>query len=134
MSGTTSDPPASEAIELGAVISSEREEDPEVTQTGRDSDQASDKYQDDNSKKDVKPKSNKYFSNCRSIYLHIHQTCTLDPVIYLSKQLDEKSFSDGASFIWRQWTSRPHIQVSGFGWIFKLFLWCLRYGKVTIIK
>ena len=57
MSGTSSDPPASEAIELEAVISLEREEDPEVTDTGRDSDQASEKSQDDNAK-DVKPKSN----------------------------------------------------------------------------
>ena len=52
MSGTISSaPPASEAIELEAVISSEREEDPEFPQTGRDS------GRDDNSK-DVKPKSN----------------------------------------------------------------------------
>ena len=55
MSGIrSSDPLASEAIELEAVISSEREEDPEVTQTES---QASDISQDDNSKKDVKPKS-----------------------------------------------------------------------------
>ena len=55
MSGTSSDPPASEAIELEAVISSVREEDPEVTETES---QANDISQDDNSKKDVKPKSN----------------------------------------------------------------------------
>ena len=60
---SSSDSPASEAKELEAVISLEREEDVEVTQTGRDSDQSSDKSQDDNSKKpkDVKPKSNIFF-------------------------------------------------------------------------
>ena len=58
MSGTTSsDPSASEAIELEAVISSQREEFPEVTETES---QANDESQDDNSKKDVKPKSNTF--------------------------------------------------------------------------
>ena len=58
MSGTrSSDPSASEAIELEAVISSVREEDPEVTKTES---QANDISQDDNSKKDVKPKSNTF--------------------------------------------------------------------------
>ena len=56
MSGNrSSDPSASEAIELEAVISSVREEDPEVTKSES---QANDISQDDNSKKDVKPKSN----------------------------------------------------------------------------
>ena len=55
MSGTrSSDPPASETIELEAVISSVREEVPEVKETES---QANDESQDDNSKKDVKPKS-----------------------------------------------------------------------------
>ena len=54
---SSSDPSASEAIELEAVISSVREEVPEVTETES---QANDESQDDNSKKDVKPKSNKY--------------------------------------------------------------------------
>ena len=58
MSGTqSSDPSASEAIELEAVISSVREEEPEVTETES---QANDESQDDNSKKDVKPKSNTF--------------------------------------------------------------------------
>ena len=58
MSGTqSSDPSASEAIELEAVISSVREEDPGVTKTES---QANDKSQDDNSRKDVKPKSNTF--------------------------------------------------------------------------
>ena len=69
MSGNTSsesDSPASEALELGAMTR-EREEDPEDTQTGRDSVQASNKSQADNSKKDVKPKSNIFFK--LSIYI-----------------------------------------------------------------
>ena len=41
MSGTTASYPS--VIELEAAIASEREEDPEVTQTGRDCDKASDK-------------------------------------------------------------------------------------------
>ena len=56
MSGTfSSDPPTSEAIELEAVISSVREEVPEVTETES---QANDESQDDHSEKDVKPGSN----------------------------------------------------------------------------
>ena len=46
--------------------------------------------------------------------------------LFLSRQLDSKEFVEAFSYIWGQWTSRPHIGVTGFGWIFKLVLWCLR--------
>ena len=55
MAGTSRHPSASDAIELEAVISLEREEDPEA---GSDSDQTSEKSRGDNSKKDGKKKSN----------------------------------------------------------------------------
>ena len=55
-----------------------------------------------------------------------------DPAVYLSSQLDEKTFSDGFSFILGKWTSKPHAKVTSIGGcLFKLFLWCLRYCKVT---
>ena len=47
--------------------------------------------------------------------------------LFLSQQLDRKGFFEGFVFIWGQYISRPYIQVNGFGWIFKLVLWCLRY-------
>ena len=47
--------------------------------------------------------------------------------IILSKQLDEGGFREGSVFIWGQWTSRSDIKLEGFGWIFKLVFWCLRY-------
>ena len=46
--------------------------------------------------------------------------------ILLSQKLDKKGFSEGFSYIWGQWTSRPYIKVNGLGWMFKLVLWCLR--------
>ena len=51
-------------------------------------------------------------------------------VLLLSQQLDRKGFCEGFAYIWGQWTSRPYIKVNGFGWIFKLVLWCLRYKTV----
>ena len=58
----------------------------------------------------------------RKIYFY------LDPPIHLSKQLDEKSFCDGFSFIWGQWTDTSEIGVTSVGrCLFKLSLWCLRY-------
>ena len=50
-----------------------------------------------------------------------------DPALHLAEKLDEKDFSEGFSFIWNQWTSKPYVKVEGLGWLFKLFLWCLRY-------
>ena len=44
----------------------------------------------------------------------------------LSQQLDETGLWEGFVYIWGQWTSRPYIGVNGFGWMFKLVLWCLR--------
>ena len=55
----------------------------------------------------------------------------IDPAIYLSLKLDEKTFSRGFSYIWAQWTRRPHIQVTSVGGcLFKLLLWFVRYCKV----
>ena len=70
MSGTSSsDPPATEAVELEAVISSEREEEPVDRETWRVIDQqAKDESQDNNSKEEVKPKSNK-FQTVELLYL-----------------------------------------------------------------
>ena len=46
--------------------------------------------------------------------------------LFLSDKLDKKGFCEGFAYIWGQWTTRSDIGLSGFGWIFKLFLWCLR--------
>ena len=131
MSGiSSSDPPAPEALELEAVIiSREREEEPEETQTGRVIDhQARDKSQNDNSKKDVKPISNQTEFNLMTIQI------VLDLSLYISRQLDEKTFSDGFSFILGKWTSKPHVKVTSIGGcLFKLFLWCLRYCNVRML-
>ena len=54
----------------------------------------------------------------------------IDPALYISRQLDGESFSDGFSFIWRQWTDTSDIGVTSVGGcLFKLLLWCLRYSK-----
>ena len=47
-------------------------------------------------------------------------------VLLLSQHLDGKGLWEGFAYIWRQWTNRPYIRVNGFGWMFKLGLWCLR--------
>jgi len=44
---------------------------------------------------------------------------------FLEDQFEDKSFFESFSFLWKQWTSRPHIEVEGLGWTFKLLLWCL---------
>ena len=46
--------------------------------------------------------------------------------LLLSQELDKKGFREGFVHIWGQWTSRPYIEVNGFGLIFKFLLWCLR--------
>ena len=63
------------------------------------------------------PKSNIFIH--RIIYF-------LDASVYLSEKLDKRGFMDGFSFIWMIWTQKPQIQVEGWGWLFKVFLWCLR--------
>ena len=50
--------------------------------------------------------------------------------LFLSKKLDGEGFCEGFAYILRQWTSRSDIGLSGYGWIFKLALWCLRYKTV----
>ena len=54
-----------------------------------------------------------------------------DVSVYLSKKLDNKNFNDGFSFIWMIWTEKPHIQVKGWSWLFKVFLWCLRSVELS---
>ena len=47
--------------------------------------------------------------------------------LFLSKTLDKKVFCEGFVYVRGQWTSRSDIGVNGYGWIFKLVLWCFRY-------
>ena len=54
----------------------------------------------------------------------------LDVSVYLSEKLDTRNFINGFSFIWMKWTEKPHIQVKGWGWLFKVFLWCLRWVEL----
>ena len=51
-------------------------------------------------------------------------------VLLLSQQLDGKGLWEGFAYIWGQWTSRPYNKVNGYGWMFKLVLWCLRYRNI----
>ena len=46
--------------------------------------------------------------------------------LFLHEQLRSLTFFESFAYIWEQWTSRPHVKVEGYGWIFKLLLWCLR--------
>ena len=46
--------------------------------------------------------------------------------LLLGHQLNGKGFFEGFAYIWGLWTSRPYIGVNGYGWMFKLVLWCLR--------
>ena len=46
--------------------------------------------------------------------------------LFLSDKLDKEGFCEGFDFILGQWTGRPYIGVNGYGWMFKLVLWCLR--------
>ena len=49
-----------------------------------------------------------------------------DDGLFLSNKLDKEGFCEGFDFILGQWTGKPYIRVNGFGWIFKLVIWCLR--------
>ena len=44
----------------------------------------------------------------------------------LSNKLDKKGFCEGFDYILGQWTGRSDFGLNGYGWIFKLVLWCLR--------
>ena len=51
-------------------------------------------------------------------------------MVYLGKELDDKSLSEKISHIWTEWSREdvPLFEITSKGSIaFKLFLWCLRY-------
>ena len=103
------------AIEMEARLSSPNK----IVENG----DASDDNQTNGAEKVTKPISNddenSHDIKCILIYLK-------DPALHLAEELDIKDFSGGFSFIWNQWTSKPYVKVEGWGWLFKLFLWCLR--------
>ena len=49
-----------------------------------------------------------------------------DVPLFLSEELDRKGLFEEFVFILREWTSTPYIKLEGLGWLFKLFLWCVR--------
>ena len=50
-------------------------------------------------------------------------------MVYLSKELDDKTMSEKISHIWTEWNRKPLFDVTSIGsFLFKLFLWCLRYA------
>ena len=101
------------AIQLEAVTAFQVEEDVE----------ASSAESNKESSAEAKPTS----EHSIELMLNPNSWIFIDPALYLSKKLDGKTFSRGFSFIFAEWTRRPHIQVTGIGGcLFKLFLWCLR--------
>ena len=72
------------------------------------------------------PDSKTYLQNLILLIIILKINFVQDVSVYLSEKLDNRNFSDGFSFIWIKWTQKPNIQVKGWGWLFKMFLWCLR--------
>ena len=46
--------------------------------------------------------------------------------LFPSNKLDKEGFCERFDYILVQWTGRSDFGLNGYGWIFKLVLWCLR--------
>ena len=109
----SSQPSDPSAIQLETVTASQVAEDVE----------ASSAESNKESNAEAKPTS----EHSIELMLNPNSWIFIDPALYLSKKLDGKTFRRGFSFIFAEWTRRPHIQVTSMGGcLFKLFLWCLR--------
>ena len=72
-----------------------------------------------------KQTSKKIVDNSKSIII-LKDFNFKDVPLFLSEELDRKGLFEGFVFILREWTSTPYIKLEGLGWLFKLFLWCVR--------